>query len=162
CEGDDLAVALGDRLVETWQLPGAVAPTKRDAWLAHRYRLDDRIGLVARRVGRDDDLHAVGWIIEREQVVEAPPDHGLFVVRRHDHRHSRRDLALPHTLGPHPPGHGRRRRIADVRPGERAETAPEERLENDHRREVSRYAGKKPPESAPPVASTRPWYAVSS
>ena len=76
-------------------------------------------------------------VVEREQVLDPPLDHGLLVVGGDDHRTTARRASVRAT------GRGRSARrqrddrgVGDVRPDERAERAPEHRLRNGTRASV--------------------------
>ena len=94
--------------------------------------LDELVGPVGGGVGGDDELQPVPGIVELEQVLQPPLDHGLLVVGGDDHGYARQLGALADGPGAQA---GRRsccERIAEVRPRERAERGPEENLDDDH------------------------------
>ena len=143
-EGDDLALGLAHGAILGGDLAAARAVEQPDARLAGGDGLDELVRAVARGVGGDDQLELLRRIVEREQVLEPPLDHALLVVGGDDHGDRRLARGvLRHTALAHPGKRAGRERIADVRPGERAERAPEERLRQRHRASVllaSRYA----------------------
>ena len=51
--------------------------------------LDDVHGAIAARIGCDDELELVLWIIKSEKVVDAFPDDRLFVMSHDQDRHTR-------------------------------------------------------------------------
>ena len=93
-EGKDLAAALPHRIILGRHLAATWDPQQPDALVAGRERGDDRVGGVRRRIGDDDDPETVRGVVEREQVLEPPPDHGLLVVRRHDEGDGRLDVMV--------------------------------------------------------------------
>ena len=99
---------------------------------ARREALDELVRAVGRSVGGDDELELLGGIVEREQVLEPPLDHGLLVVGGDDHRHRRLDRLGSHRPRPHAREQADDERVERVRPDERAEREPEDDLDRDH------------------------------
>ena len=137
-EGDDLALRPGHRGVLRGHLalpgPGEQAHTR----VLPGDRLDGRVGPVRRAVGGDDDLDALGRVVEREQVLQATCDHALLVVRGDDDRDLGRLVLPADRPRPETRERGRRERVARVRPGERAGADPEEGP-GDHVRRPRRH-----------------------
>ena len=131
-EGDDLPGRLAHRPVLRRDLPAARAADQAHTRLACREGGDELVGAVARRVRGDNDLEPVGGIVEREQVLQAPLDHGLLVVGGDDHRHRRGRLLRANGPAADVRRGGRGERIHGVRPGERRERDPEHDLDGDH------------------------------
>ena len=116
-EGDHVAGRLADRAVLSGDLPAARAVEQADARLAGGDGLDELVRPVGRRVGGDDDLQAIRRVVERQQVVEPPLDHGLLVVggdddadRRLGARIGRDGRVAGH--GPAPPPRAGSRRVS--------------------------------------------------
>ena len=128
-EGEDLAARLAHGPV----LGGDLAAARvHDQPHAISEALDELVRAVGRGVGGDDDLEPVGRIVEREQVLEPPLDHGLLVVGGDDHRHVGLDRLLAHAPRADTCERRRRERVDGVRPEERSEREPEEELEHQH------------------------------
>jgi hypothetical protein len=130
-EREHVALGLAHRPVLGGDLSLSRAAQEPDAWLALRDLLDDLVRPVGGAVGGDDDLELVHGVVEREQVLEPAADHGLLVMCRDDERDGgshvlARDRPRAEA-GQRPHGRG----IADVRPRESAERAPERPL-RDH------------------------------
>ena len=79
-EGDDLAGRLAYGAILCRDLAAAWAVEEPDARLACGDCLDELVRPVGRGVRGDDDLEAVGRVVEREEVLEATLDHRLLVV----------------------------------------------------------------------------------
>ena len=127
-EREDLAAALPHGAVLRRDLAPALATEEADARLACGDRLDQLVGTIRRGVGSDDDLDQLRRIVELKQVLQPALDHGLLVVRGDDDADGRHGAPLAHGSRPHAGEQSRSGGVADVRPGERAERAPEDRL----------------------------------
>jgi hypothetical protein len=102
-ERDDVARRLSHGTILGGDLAAALAVDQVHPRLSRRDGCHQGVRAIRRCVRRDDDLQSVGWIVEREQVVEPPLDHRLLVVRGNDHRHSRLGTRiLSHRVGTHP------------------------------------------------------------
>jgi hypothetical protein len=81
--------------------------------------------LVGRPVGSDQDLPPVRRVVERQQILDARLDAGLFVVR-HDHdRHHRLAWSAANAVGPYACAQPGDRRIAGIDVTDEDQRAPE-------------------------------------
>ena len=126
---DDLAGRLPGRPVERRHL--AAARADQQLHTAVGVALDDLVGAVARRVGRDDDLHQLPRVVQRQRVVQLALDHRLLVVGGDQERHRRQDVRSGNGTRPHAREQGDEQRVADVRPDDRPEAHPEHDLEQE-------------------------------
>ncbi len=140
-EREDVARRLAHGAVLRRDLALARALQETNARVLGRDLADDRVGEVGRAVGRHDDLEALLRVVERERVLDAPPDDSLLVVRRDDERDRRRLVGLAHRTRSNARESPHRGRVAGVRPRERSERAPEETL-RDHAASISRTSAR--------------------
>ena len=134
-EGEDLAVRLAHGPVLRRDLAAARVDDQPNAAVAEA--LDELVRAIGGGIGRDDELELLGRIVEREQVLEPPLDHRLLVVGGDDDGHERLDLVPPHPARAQARQRGGAERVEQMRPEERAEREPEERLDRKHGAECS-------------------------
>ncbi len=127
-EREDLAARRANSAVLRGRLAGARHRLETHAGLPSGGRLHELVRVVGRGVGDDHDLELVRRIVERQEVLQPLLDDDLLVVRRNDERDRRLDVFLADGSTPHPRQEGGREWITDVRPAERSQRAPEERL----------------------------------
>ena len=129
-ERDDLALGLADGTILCSDLAPASHSEQANARLARSYSGDDLVRAVGGRIGGDDDLEMLGRIVEGQQVLDSPLDHGLLIVRRDDNRYERhRARNLPYRARTVSGPSLGRRRVEDVRPRERRQRAKEQSLD---------------------------------
>ena len=130
-EGDDLASCLADGAILRRHLAAALVHEQAHAG---REALDELVGAIGRGIGGDDERQLLGRVVEREQVLQPPLDHGLLVVGGDDHGHVGLDRVCADAAGAGAREGRSCERIEGVGPGERGERGPEEDLREEHRR----------------------------
>ena len=134
-ERDDRSVRVPDAGVLRDDLAAARARQQTHPRLAGRRCLHDLVRAIVRRIRRNEDPQLLRRVVETEQVVEPPLDHGLLVVGRDDDVDvGQIGIVLPHWARPKAGNGCSRSGIAEMGPGERTERAPEERLQHRHKR----------------------------
>ena len=119
-ERHHLARQVGDDCVLRGRLALARPARDADPRIARGQGFDRRVGAVRGSVRGDDDLESVGRVVELEQVLDAPTDHVLLVVRRHHDGDGGRHVVLANRAGTPAGQCVGGERVAHVRPGERA------------------------------------------
>ncbi len=119
---------------------GAGVERFRLAARRHQNRVDSRTvrredcrRLVGRAVGDDDDLQRAGWIVQPQQVVDAPAQHRGLVSGRNNHRHRRRVLAALNRFWCDPRPGSEQRRVPGVDVQHDRERGPEHHCRHRHR-----------------------------
>jgi hypothetical protein len=129
-ERHDVGIHVADGTILGRHLAAARVADNLDA----RELQGNRLGSVVRRVGGDDDLELLRRVVELEEILEPPGDHGFLIVRGYDHRDRRLDVGSRNRTRRDPRDQDYEQGIENVRPCERGERNPESNDDERHDR----------------------------
>ena len=103
--------------------------------------VDDRTGRVVRPVVDDDDLVAIGGVVEQQQRLEEPFDHELFVATGDQHAHERSVPEVEPTTRAHVARRRRQRRRGEREVPEEEDDEDDEQADDDDETRVLHVEG---------------------